>query len=355
MCFLLLASIYYVLFPPERGNLTTEGLLGNLLMALVVVLPNYKSVKASIIFWLVLSASLFTYGFLEIDLPDSFFYAAIGEEKKLSYLIGYTYSLVSLGTILTVSHYSRLEHQELFDNETKTKVVLDRLNKMIAHNMRSPLATLQLQLEMDELKGLNVDRYKTALQSLLNVSEDLLTFNADAATTTANELCKFIAKSYNEVSIETHFKNNFDIQEGRVVYCGLQNFISNARKHTNGAIKVELYGDRGGWLISVVDDGVGMSEKVLSDLGKDLKSKTGGLGIGLRLTAELASMNGLSLVYQSRLGLGTRVYFANDCNLLEPHLLENWPTTIVTCSKRPSGFIESSSLFVNKVDARHYN
>ena len=108
----------------------------------------------------------------------------------LGYVISGSYAILSVGVLLTLSHHSRLEFQRQFEIETKTKGVLDRLSKMVAHNLRSPLATLQMQLEIDKLKGLDVERYEAALHTLIQTTEDMMSFDADASQMLSHELVK---------------------------------------------------------------------------------------------------------------------------------------------------------------------
>ena len=74
------------------------------------------------------------------------------------------------------------------------------------------------------------------------------------------------------------------------------------------------------------------------------------------LTKELADMNGFTIVYQSRLGLGTVVFIGKDCHTIEANLLENWPTNVISCShKEKIGMQPLPSSFIDKINTRHDN
>ena len=121
-------------------------------------------------------------------------------------------------------------------------------------------------------------------------------------------------------------------------------------------MRFSLIGDSHDWVIKIADDGVGMSEKTLSQLGNRLESKSGGLGIGLMLTKELADINGFTIVYQSRLGLGTVVFLGKDWHTIESNLLENWPTNVISCShKEKIGMQPMPSTFIDQINTRHDN
>ena len=352
---LVFASLGHGIIESTSGTLVIEPLMANVLMAMTSVIPSYKRVSQSVVLWFVLSTLVFAIGFIQLDDAENSLYFNTAE-IGIGYVISGAYAVLSVGVLLSLSHYSRLEFQDQFDIETKTKGVLDRLNKMVAHNLRSPLATLQMQLEIDKLKGLDVERYESALHALIQTTEDMMSFDADAAQMLSHELVKKVANISGRVEIEAMGSGNFNMSNVRGVFYGVQNFISNALKHTQGKVRFSLMGDSHDWVIKIADDGVGMSEKTLSQLGAKLESKSGGLGIGLMLTKELADINGFTIVYQSRLGLGTVVFIGKDCHTIESNLLKNWPTNVISCShKEKIGMQPMASSFIDKINTRNDN
>ena len=352
---LAFASLGHGIIESTSETLIIEPLMANVLMAMTSVIPSFKRVSQSVVLWFVLSTFVLAMGFTQLDDAENSLYFNTAE-IGLGYVISVAYAVLSLGVLLSLSHYSRLEFQDQFEKETKTKGVLDRLNKMVAHNLRSPLATLQMQLEIDKLKGLDVERYESALHALIQTTEDMMSFDADAAQMLSHELVKKVANISDRVEIETLGSGNFNMSNVRGVFYGVQNFVGNALKHTQGKVRFSLMGDSHDWVIKIADDGVGMSEKTLSQLGTKLESKSGGLGIGLMLTKELADINGFTIVYQSRLGLGTVVFIGKDCYTIESNLLKNWPTNVISCShKEKIGMQPMPSSFVDKINTRNDN
>ncbi len=355
MYVLAFASIGHGIIEGIENTLVLKPLIANILMSLTTLIPNYKKVGASVVFWSILTVVVFVLGLIELNRVDTsafFNYKDMG----LGYVISESYAVLSVGVLLTLSHFSRLEFQHQFELETKTKGVLDRLNKMIAHNLRSPLATLQMQLEIDRIKGVDVERYESAVFALIQTTEDMMAFNADINQIDSNDIVKKVANISDRIQIESVPSSNFITSDFRGVFYGIQNFVGNALKHTQGKVRFSLIGDSSDWVIKIADDGVGMSVKTLSQLGQKLESKSGGLGIGLMLTKELADMNGFTIVYQSRLGLGTVVFFGKDCHTIESNLLENWPTNVISCShKDKRGMQPMPSSFIDQVYTRNDN
>jgi|GEM_PF-5205487 len=352
---LAFASLGHGIIEGMQNTLVLQPLIANVLMSLTPVIPNYKKVGPSVVFWFILTFIVFVFGLIELNRVDTsafFNYKDMG----LGYVISGSYAVLSVGVLLTLSHYSRLEFQHQFELETKTKGVLDRLNKMIAHNLRSPLATLQMQLEIDMIKGVDVERYESAVSTLIQTTEDMMSFNADVAQIGSNDLVKKVANISDRIQIESIPSSSFRISDFCGVFYGIQNFVGNALKHTQGKVRFSLIGDSSDWVIKIADDGVGMSVKTLKQLGQKLESKSGGLGIGLMLTKELADMNGFTIVYQSRLGLGTVVFLGKDCHTIESNLLENWPTNVISCSHREKiGMQPMPSSFIDQIYTRNDN
>lgn len=345
---LAFASLGHGIMEGMSNTLVIQPLISNFLISITAVVPNYKKIGASVVFWLVMTLMVFVFGLIQLNEVDSSpFYLNLTDMGMGSVISG-AYAVLSVGVLLTLSHHSRLEFQRQFESEEKTKALLDRLNKMIAHNLRSPLASLQMQLEIDKIKGLDVERYESVLSGLIQTTEDIMYFNADISHIESSELLKKVANISSRVEIEKLSHKSFTMTNINGVFFAVQNFIHNALKHTQGQVRFSVIGDTYDWMIKIADDGVGMSVKTLSQLGQKMQSKTGGMGIGLSLTKELADMNGFTIVYQSRLGLGTVVFIGKDYHSIEANLLENWPTNVVSCSNKekigmqpmPSTFID---------------
>jgi signal transduction histidine kinase len=352
---LAFASLGHGIIEGMRSTLVMQPLIANVLMSLTTVIPNYKKIGASVAFWSVLTLLVFFIGLSQLSQVDSsaFFNH---RDMGIGYVISGSYAVLSVGVLLTLSHYSRLEFQHQFEVEEKTKALLDRLNKLIAHNLRSPLATLQMQLEIDRIKGLDVDRYESVLSVLIQTTEDMMSFNADLTQIESNELVKKVAHISSRVEIESLANKSFTMTNIRGVFFAVQNFIQNALKHTNGNVRFSVFGDSSDWMIKIADDGVGMSVNTLSQLGQKLQSKSGGMGIGLSLTKELADMNGFTIVYQSRLGLGTVVFIGKDCHTIEANLLKNWPTNVISCSHQEKvGMQPLPSSFIDQINTSNDN
>ena len=98
----------------------------------------------------------------------------------------------------------------------------------------------------------------------------------------------------------------------------LQNLLWNAAKHTPAGTYVTLSAraDGGRVVLSVADDGPGISEEELRHLGErfyrggDLNARsTKGLGLGLALVKEILELHGSALEIESQVGIGSRFAF----------------------------------------------
>ncbi len=94
----------------------------------------------------------------------------------------------------------------------------------------------------------------------------------------------------------------------------LLNLISNSLLHTpaDGNITLSLSRDRGNLILSVDDDGAGLSDTTLAELFShaaepDLTDPSKGAGLGLEVAEGLVRLHGGSLVVSGREGSGTTV------------------------------------------------
>jgi len=94
----------------------------------------------------------------------------------------------------------------------------------------------------------------------------------------------------------------------------LRNLLDNAVKYTpRGGVLLALRARGGGWVVQVVDSGIGMAPDVLARACEEFfqahnpeRDRSRGLGLGLAIVRRVLALLGHSLVLDSRSGHGTR-------------------------------------------------
>jgi len=231
-----------------------------------------------------------------------------------------------------------------------SKEKLEKANKqkiaffsLLAHDLRSPLSGVMgvidiLNSEYEELSEeekveiirevkLSIGRQFAFLSNLLkwgtvqfgsnNIEKSIF----DLKTTFQNAIDVFKLNT-DKKNIQISFflddtELNFYGQKD-MIYSVIHNLINNAIKYCNqnGNIYIKGRSTETGVLISVEDDGIGMSEKIASDLfilGKN-RSRNGtngekGTGLGLLLCEEIIKKHGGKIWAESEVGKGSKFYF----------------------------------------------
>lgn len=208
----------------------------------------------------------------------------------------------------------------------------------IAHELRTPLSVMQLEIEGLE-DGLQsaaeaVPTLKTKIKTLERLITDLRLLSlADAQELhlafTSLDLAEFLtqtARSWQSqaaaqkielvLNLETELPL-IQADEGRL-YQVLQNLISNALRHTPPHGRVEIGGrdnDDTTVMIWVKDSGVGIPAEELPHIferfyraDKSRSRETGGSGLGLAITKRLIALHEGRIWAESRMGEGTTIW-----------------------------------------------
>lgn len=239
-------------------------------------------------------------------------------------------------------------HIELKISRDKLKIYNEELKKLnatknkffsiIAHDLRSPFSGFLglTQLINDDLSSLSRDDLKKIAESMNNAAIKLYNFlenllewsktQMDAINIqfSNNNIYNIFDEIYN-ISSESliakkiKFENNID--RDLVLYCdyhtistAFRNLISNSVKftHNNGKITVNQYLSDNNLIISIEDNGTGISEQNLKNIFElDKKvvtigtNKEKGSGLGLLLVKEFVEKNNGKLTINSQVGKGT--------------------------------------------------
>lgn len=272
----------------------------------------------------------------------------VEQEKPLD-LFSSVNELQTLYAELVKSKHSILEN-ELNKNKLQNKEILFNLSQKLAHDIRSPISTLNLissKIENAEIKSLQlavVEQINAIANALLNENK----------TNTQGSGLHLIPNSINnreKQSLKSIFKNLkneyafkkisiqqdiiFDINEaqindsrisaelGTIIYRSVNNFIQNAIEASpppNSTIIVrciKLNADKNMFEISVIDEGKGIPADIIKRLGNEVISygkdneavlaHNSGSGIALYNAKIDIHKHGGELLIESQIGTGTQV------------------------------------------------
>lgn len=215
---------------------------------------------------------------------------------------------------------------------------LQRFTADAAHELRAPLALMRAQVDVVLRRDRTPDEYRASHRALLEEIERLsrmadqllLLARADAGVLQAQseaidlpELLEGIVERWRPAAVEREVALESELPlEGEVrADPGLlrrlfDNLLDNALRHTpaGGAVVVSASAGNGTWRIAVDDTGPGVAPELRPHLferfaradrarGRD----TGGAGLGLSLSAAIATVHGGSIaVEEARAGRGAR-------------------------------------------------
>lgn len=227
---------------------------------------------------------------------------------------------------------------------TRTITGRDKLYSVIAHDLRSPLSSIKMVLNMlvmtlpaemigeDMYQMLNMANQGT--EDLFGLLDNLLKWtksqigklNVVYQNFDVTETVSGVIDIFGLVSSMKNIKIIFDQHEPIMVHADadmmktiVRNFLSNALKfsYENSEIHVLAYKEDGMAVIGVRDHGQGMSPE---DQEKLLKTETHfskygtnneeGSGLGLLLCLDFAQKNGGKMWFESEQGKGSTFYFS---------------------------------------------
>lgn len=204
-----------------------------------------------------------------------------------------------------------------------------------SHELRSPLANLQLALELALRRQRTPEDYRQALQSALEdvqrvagLVNDLLTLSrADSGhfetvhkPVSLHSLLQQLLADYQLQAVEHGLSLTFSMPE--VVVRGdevqlrqfFANLLDNALRYTPQAGKIRVTGDRqhGTVQVSITDTGIGIATEHLPHIfdrfyraDTERVREAGGGGLGLAICQEIVRAHAGSLTVESAVGQGT--------------------------------------------------
>ncbi len=244
--------------------------------------------------------------------------------------------------ILSRLHYSfRLNHFVQLRQIEAQKAALEEANKaktsilgIVAHDLRTPYASIEMLIKLMQKKMLPADREATAYEMILKSCENAKSIINDLLVTARyeQEAPQFQKTDLNEFVDEVTAMWQMQLKPGRQlkfskadfpVYVNLDperfkrvldNIISNAAKFTaeNGQIRISLIEQANKATLQIADNGIGIPNKLLPHLFDSFtKASRKGIngensvGLGLSITRKLVQQHGGQIEVDSEENNGT--------------------------------------------------
>ena len=256
------------------------------------------------------------------------------EQGNISGLVGINHN---------ITNQKRTE-QKLFllaEELKKTNAMKDKLFSIIAHDLRSPLSSISMSLDLmtsdleidEELKSEMMKELKKSTTNTLNLLDNLLNWARSQIGTlklhpdelNINNLIfqsvELLASNANQKGITVIVKavdNLHAFADQESVKLIIRNLFSNAIKFTpnNGLISI-LAHEQGNMIeVTIQDTGIGMKKEKAENLFKTNSFRTTygtnhekGSGIGLALVKDFVERNGGKISVESKLGKGSTFAF----------------------------------------------
>ncbi|WP_330602764.1 sensor histidine kinase [Anaerosolibacter carboniphilus] len=208
-----------------------------------------------------------------------------------------------------------------------------RLTEDVAHELRTPLATVQSHMEamIDGIWKLDIERLKSCHDEIIRLnglvgdlerlaefeSENLILNNtAFDITSLVERIVRNFENDFMQKGIEIKFKGESEtiFADKDKISQVIVNLLSNALKYTpaGGKAYIHILGNKENIELQVKDTGVGISEENLPYIferfyrvEKSRNRLTGGAGIGLTITKAIVEAHKGMIRVSSELGRGT--------------------------------------------------
>ncbi len=215
-----------------------------------------------------------------------------------------------------------------------------------SHELRTPMSVIMAQTELTLEKDRSNEEYKAAIEvvnrqggrmnTLIDTLLDYTRLEQRAneyemvpidLTEIVSDICEDMKLiKLKDINLEYSCESDITIKGNHVLVSRmLQNLIDNAYKYgnDNGNIWVKLNKEKGKAVLSVKDDGIGMSEKTVSrifdrfyraDSSRTHKTRMAyGYGLGLSMVKKIVEMHGANIDVVSEEGTGSefKIYFNN--------------------------------------------
>lgn len=212
----------------------------------------------------------------------------------------------------------------------KQKAVVAEVAAQVAHDIRSPLSALNMAIGgRQNIDGERLELMRSAMARIQNIADDLLQKYRDQPNIEGERARIFLAPAisslvrekqiqYGHTSIEFVCFPEAEQLSAEVQLSQLQRVLSNLMNNAvealidgKGTVTISLRKDFANAVIEIEDNGRGMSESLVRQLGNyrisEGKSGDSGSGLGFIHAARTVESWGGTIEIQSQVDVGTRV------------------------------------------------
>ncbi len=215
------------------------------------------------------------------------------------------------------------------ERQLKEKENLALIGQMlagIAHEIRNPLASIsgsvqflrqELKLAPDYQNLMSIvvkesERLSRSLEDILNFSKTkTLNIAEFDLVPLVDEVLEMVTRNYPEVRFYRKYSPGHDVRADRErIQRLVWNIITNALKAVgdSGEIEITVYRHNGAVILSIRDNGVGMSREEMARMFTPFFSRfTAGIGLGMFLVKRIVDDHGFRIDIQSEKNKGTEV------------------------------------------------
>ncbi len=228
---------------------------------------------------------------------------------------------VGAGMVLSRAVVAALEQVERERELTRQNERLERLTKVVSHDLRNPLtvASGRVELARTECGSEHLDAIEHALDRMSELIDDLLTLSRSSepiVDVAPVSLASLVTDCWEAVATRNaRYVVEQDLQiyadEGRLKYL-LENLFQNAVRHGSDEITVRVGTLDGGTGFYVADDGSGIpvaERERIFEFG--YTSETNGTGFGLAIVEQVADAHGWTVSVTSSEAGGARFEFTD--------------------------------------------
>ncbi len=323
------------LFPQTRQRATAASVIGDAAIITVLTLGlNHRLILLYAVLIIASSSLTAWYKPLLLSLAAIGTNIAAYPQPLVGIVVGgIAFSLT--GAISSAIGYC-LAREDVLRNELRKKIEnrSDRLS-MLSHEIRTPLALIQASVELilDGAPGPLTDQQRTFVENvdenarhIMTLAENMLTqsklesgfFTPVFQLTDVRDIIRAVVANmriftaWRGQNIQTYYPQvlpriNID---SMLLKQALTNITQNAIHHTSagGRIIISVARNDLGMLISITDDGAGMSAEHRQQLFRRFATSGEGTGLGLVIVKKIMELHGGQVYVDTSLGRGTTFF-----------------------------------------------